>query len=160
MNKPKRTSSIVSSSKRYEYDVFLSFRGEDTRKNFTSYLDKALNKEKIKTFLDDRLEKGDEISTTLINAIENSRISIVIFSKNYASSKWCLNELSKIMECKRVQKQIVMPVFYDIDPSHVRNQTEGYKDAFEKHKEDSRCNQWRNDLTEAANISGWDSRNR
>ncbi|KAL2342191.1 hypothetical protein Fmac_010131 [Flemingia macrophylla] len=159
MDEQQRTSSFVSSSKRYEYDVFLSFRGEDTRKNFTSYLDKALNKEKIKTFIDDRLEKGDEISTTLIKAIENSRISIVIFSKNYASSKWCLNELSKIMECKRVQEQIVMPVFYDIDPSHVRNQTESYKDAFEKHKEDSRCDQWKNDLTEAANIAGWDSRN-
>ncbi|KAL2342196.1 hypothetical protein Fmac_010136 [Flemingia macrophylla] len=160
MNKQQRTSSIISSSKRYEYDVFLSFRGEDTRKNFTSYLDKALNKEKIKTFIDDRLEKGDEISTTLIKVIENSRISIVIFSKNYASSKWCLNELSKIMECKRVQKHIVMLVFYDIDPSHVRNQTESYKDAFGRHKEDPRCNQWKNDLTEAANIAGWDSQNR
>ncbi|KAL2342216.1 hypothetical protein Fmac_010156 [Flemingia macrophylla] len=160
MDEQQRTSSIVSSSKRYEYDVFLSFRGEDTRKNFISYLDKALNKEKIKTFIDDRLEKGDEISITLIKAIENSRISIVIFSKNYASSKWCLNELSKIMECKRVQEQIVMPVFYNIDPSHVRNQIESYKDAFKKHKEDSRCDQWRNDLTEAANIVGWDSRNR
>ncbi|KAL2342234.1 hypothetical protein Fmac_010174 [Flemingia macrophylla] len=159
MDEEQRTSSIVSSSKRYEYDIFLSFRGEDTRKNLTSHLDKALNKEKIKTFIDDRLEKGNEISTTLIKTIENSRISIVIFSKNYASSKWCLNELSKIMDCKRVQEQIVMPVFYDIDPSHVRNQTEGYKDAFEKHKEDSRCDQWRNDLNEAANIAGWDSRN-
>ncbi|KAL2342190.1 hypothetical protein Fmac_010130 [Flemingia macrophylla] len=159
MDKQQRTSSIVFSSKRYEYDVFLSFRGEDTRKNFTSYLDKALNKEKIKTFIDDRLEKGDEISTTLIKAIENSCISIVIFSKNYASSKWCLNELSKIMECKRVRKQIVMPVFYNIDPSHVRNQTESYKDAFGKHKEDPKCDQWKNDLTEAANIAGWDSRN-
>ncbi|KAL2342219.1 hypothetical protein Fmac_010159 [Flemingia macrophylla] len=155
MDEQQGTSSIVS----YEYDIFMSFRGEDTRKSFISHLDKALNKEKIKTFIDDRLERGDEISSALIKAIENSCICIVIFSKNYASSKWCLNELSKIMECKRAQDQIVMPVFYDIDPSHVRKQIEGYKDAFEKHKEDSRCDQWRNDLTEAANIAGWDSRN-
>ncbi|KAL2342233.1 hypothetical protein Fmac_010173 [Flemingia macrophylla] len=159
MDEQQRTSSVVSSSKKYEYDVFLSFRGEDTRKNFTSHLDKALNKEKIKTFIDDQLEKGDEISPALIKAIENSCISIVIFSKNYAFSKWCLNELNKIMECKRAQDQIVMPVFYDIDPSHVRKQIEGYEGAFEKHKEDSRCDQWRNDLTEAANIAGWDSQN-
>ncbi|KAL2342210.1 hypothetical protein Fmac_010150 [Flemingia macrophylla] len=159
MDEQQRTSSILSSSKTYEYDVFLSFRGEDTRKSFTSHLDKTLNKEKIKTFIDDQVKKGDKISPALIKAIENSCISIVIFSKNYASSKWCLNELSKIMECKRAQDQIVMPVFYDIDPSHVRKQIEGYKDAFEKHKEDPKCDQWRNDLTEAANIAGWDSRN-
>ncbi|KAL2341059.1 hypothetical protein Fmac_008999 [Flemingia macrophylla] len=151
------SSSIVSSRK---YDVFLSFRGEDTRLNFISHLYKALKEKNIETFIDYQLEKGDGISTELIEAIEDSHISIVIFSKNYASSKWCLDELSKIMECKKVLEQIVIPVFYDIDPSHVRKQTESYKKAFAEYVGHSRCSTWRNDLTEASNIVGWDSRNR
>ncbi|RDY13182.1 TMV resistance protein N, partial [Mucuna pruriens] len=143
-----------------KYDVFLSFRGEDTRLNIVSHLYKALNEEKVKTFMDDQLEKGDEISPALIKAIEDSHVSIVVFSKDYASSKWCLDELSKILECKKSQKQIVIPVFYNIDPSHVRNQTGSYEQAFAKHEGDLRCNKWRNDLNQAANLAGWDSRGR
>ena len=111
------TSSAVSAKK---YDVFLSFRGEDTRRNFTSHLYEALMQKKIETYIDNQLEKGDAISPALIKAIEDSLVYIVVFSENYASSKWCLGELSKIVECKKVQGQIVIPIFYDIDPSHVR----------------------------------------
>ncbi|KAL2341466.1 hypothetical protein Fmac_009406 [Flemingia macrophylla] len=149
--------SIVSSKK---YDVFLSFRGEDTRLNFTSHLYKALNEKKIKTFMDDQLKKGDKISPALIQAIEDSHVSIIIFSKNYAFSKWCLDELSKIMECEKVQRQIVIPVFYNIDPSHVRKQNGSYEKAFAKHEGDYRCNKWRDDLIEVTNIIGCDSKNR
>ncbi|RDX91655.1 TMV resistance protein N, partial [Mucuna pruriens] len=143
-----------------KYDVFLSFQGEDTRLNIMSHLYKALKEEKVKTFMDDQIEKGDEISPALIEAIEDSHVSIVVFSKDYASSKWCLDELSKILECKKSQKQIVIPVFYNIDPSHVRNQTGSYEKAFEKHEGDPRCNKWRNDLYQAANLAGWDSQGR
>ncbi|KAL2341468.1 hypothetical protein Fmac_009408 [Flemingia macrophylla] len=151
------SSSIVSSK---TYDVFLSFRGEDTRLNFTSHLYKVLNEKKIKTFIDDQLKKGDKISQALTKTIEDSHVSIIIFSKNYAFSKWCLDELSKIMECEKVQGQIVIPVFYNIEPSHVRKQTGSYKEAFAKHGGDYRCKKWRDDLTEAANISGCDSQKR
>ena len=87
------------------YDVFLSFRGEDTRRNFTSHLYDALSRKKIKTFIDNNeLQKGDEISPALIKAIKESHASIVIFSENYASSKWCLNELKQILECKKYKE--------------------------------------------------------
>ncbi|XP_014519090.1 TMV resistance protein N isoform X1 [Vigna radiata var. radiata] len=148
-------SPSVVSSKRY--DVFLSFRGEDTRKKFTSHLYDALKQKKVETFIDNRLEKGEEISTTLIQVIEDSHISIVIFSENYASSKWCLGELSKIMECKKEKGQIVIPVFYDIDPSHVRKQTGSYEKLFVTHKGEPMCNKWKAALTEAANLAAWDS---
>jgi len=147
-----------------EFDVFISFRGEDTRRNFTSHLYEALSK-KVITFIDDNeLEKGDEISSALIKAIEESSASIVIFSKDYASSKWCLNELVKILECKKDNGQIVIPVFYEIDPSHVRNQKGSYMLAFEKHEQDLKQNKdkvqkWKNALTEAANLAGWYSQN-
>jgi hypothetical protein len=156
------SSSLVSLKK---YDVFLSFRGEDTRRNFTSHLYDALSRKKVETFIDNNeLQKGHEISPALIKAIEESHMSIVIFSENYASSKWCLNELKKILECKQYMEQIVIPVFYNIDPSHVRKQTGNYKQAFEKHKRDLKHNndkldKWKAALTEAANLVGWDSRN-
>ena len=96
------------------YDVFLSFRGEDTRDNFTSHLFAALRQKRIKIFIDEEANRGDEISLALLNAIEGSKISVVIFSKNYASSTWCLDELVKILECKNFSGQMVVPVFYHV----------------------------------------------
>ncbi|KEH15762.1 disease resistance protein (TIR-NBS-LRR class), partial [Medicago truncatula] len=160
-------SSIVSSDvvPQKKYDIFLSFRGEDTRRNLTSHLYDALSRKKIETFMDNNeLQKGDEISAALIKAIEESHASIVIFSENYASSKWCLNELKKILECKQYMEQMVIPVFYNLDPANVRKQTGSYEQAFEKHKRDLKSNNdklknWKAALTEAANLVGWDSRN-
>ncbi|KAG4935751.1 hypothetical protein JHK85_050670 [Glycine max] len=149
------SSSMLSPKK---YDVFLSFRGEDTRRNFTSHLYEALKQKKVETYIDEHLEKGDEISPALIKAIEDSHVSIVVFSKNYASSKWCLVELIKILDCKKDRGQIVIPVFYEIDPSDVRKQTGSYEQAFAKHEGEPSCNKWKTALTEAANLAGWDSR--
>jgi len=71
-----------------------------------------------------------------------------------------LVELSKIQECKKKQAQIVIPAFYNIDPSHVRKQNGSYEQAFSKHEEEPRCNKWKAALTEVTNLAGWDSRNR
>ena len=154
------SSSLIKPMK---YDVFLSFRGEDTRNGFTSHLYKDLCQKKIQTFIDDELRRGDEISPALLTAIEESKISVIVFSRHYASSKWCLDELVKIMDCKKTNKHhLVIPVFYSIDPSEVRKQTGSFADAFAKHEENFKRNiqkvkTWRTALTEAANISGWDS---
>ncbi|PON38145.1 TIR-NBS-LRR-like protein [Trema orientale] len=155
------SSCVVSNS--HKYDVFLSFRGEDTRNNFTSHLYDALCREKILAYIDDNLERGEEISSTLLTTIAESRLSIVILSKSYASSRWCLDELVHIMECKEEREHIVLPVFYGVDPSDVRNQKGIYADAFFKHEEcfkdlPNRVQEWRKVLTAAANLSGFDSR--
>ncbi|XP_060667731.1 disease resistance protein RPV1-like [Ziziphus jujuba] len=152
---------MASSSK---YDVFISFRGEDTRDSFTSHLYDALSRKKIHTFIDDRLERGDEISPALRKAIKDSELSVIIFSQNYASSTWCLDELVHILECKRKHGQIVIPVFYRVDPSHVRKQKGHYADAFAKLEKRfglenrmDKVHQWRAALAQAASISGWNS---
>jgi hypothetical protein len=154
-------SSSSSTNPQYLHDVFINFRGEDTRRTFVSHLYAVLSNAGINTFLDDKkLEKGEEIGQELFHAISVSRISIVVFSKNYAESSWCLNELDKIMECRRTQGQVVLPVFYDVDPSNVRNQRESYAEAFAKHEKNfedkMKVQEWRNGLLEAANYSGWD----
>jgi hypothetical protein len=141
------------------YDVFLSFRGEDTRKTFTDHLYTALVQAGIHTFRDDdELPRGEEISKHLLKAIQESKISIVVFSKRYASSRWCLNELVEILKCKnRKTVQIVLPIFYDIDPSDVRKQTGSFAEAFDKHEEHfkEKVKEWRKALEEAGNLSGW-----
>ncbi|KAL5778584.1 hypothetical protein ACOSQ2_009321 [Xanthoceras sorbifolium] len=150
--------SSCSSAPQFKYDVFLSFRGEDTRYNFISHLHKALCDKQLEIFIDYKLNRGDEISSSLLEAIEKSQISIIIFSRNYASSRWCLEELVKILECREQYGQIVIPVFYGIDPSGVRNQTRSFADAAKHEQKSSHKVQiWKDALKKAANLSGWHS---
>ncbi|KAM3746765.1 hypothetical protein ACB098_06G225600 [Castanea mollissima] len=166
-SKPVFSSSFSSSSSSsnqppdYEYDVFLSFRGKDTRKNFTDHLYYTLTEAGIHTFRDDEsIRKGEDLSSEILQAIRGSRISLVVFSKNYASSRWCLDELVEIMECRRRLKQIVFPIYYDVRPSDVRNQRGSYEQAFVEHEkryllDKHKVFRWRGALSEAADISGW-----
>ncbi|KAL6289133.1 hypothetical protein ACE6H2_006643 [Prunus campanulata] len=158
---PSSTSSPSSSfTQSWTYDVFLSFRGEDTRKTFTDHLYTALDRLGIHTFIDDELPRGEEISPQLLKAIEDSKISIIVFSENYASSRWCLDELVKILECKKSKGHMVMPIFYKVDPSDVRKQTSKFGDAFEglierKFKDnEEKVLIWKKALIEAGNLSG------
>ena len=157
-------SSSSSSSSEDKYDVFLSFRGVDTRDTITSHLRKGLACKKIETYIDDRLERGDEISPALLKAIRESKLSVVVFSKNYATSSWCLDGLVHILDCKRRIGQFVIPIFYDIDPSHVRKQEGSYATAFDELEvrfmgNMEKVQNWKAALKEAANLSGFDSSN-
>ncbi|KAF3624432.1 hypothetical protein FXO38_30273 [Capsicum annuum] len=157
------SSTSPDLSARWNYDVFLSFRGEDVRKTFVDHLYVALQQKGIHTFKDDeKLEKGKSIGPDLIRAIEESRIALIVFSKNYADSKWCLDEVVKIMECKNVKGQIVLPVFYDVDAMTVRKQKTSYGEAFSNHEarfKGSKVQKWRAALEEAADLSGLDLSN-
>ncbi|WJX44740.1 hypothetical protein P8452_31685 [Trifolium repens] len=159
---------VTLPKKRNNYDVFVTFRGEDTRNNFTDFLFNALEDKGVSVFRDDtHLPKGDTIGPELLCAIEASQVFVVIFSKNYASSTWCLQELEKICECVQVSGKHVLPVFYDVDPSEVRKQSGIYGEAFVKHEqrfqqdsEISMVQRWRKALTQVGSKSGWDVRNK
>ena len=126
-------SSIKPCSNHWVYEVFLSFRGTDTRKNFTDHLYSALMRTGIRTFCDDNeLPRGENISKELINAIHGSRTSLVIFSKDYASSSWCLDELVQILHCKSTMNHIFIPIFYHVNPSDMRKQTGTFAETFDR----------------------------
>ncbi|CAJ2655770.1 unnamed protein product [Trifolium pratense] len=150
------------------YDVFLSFRGEDSRAKFMSHLHSSFQNAGIDSFRDDdKIQRGDQISISLLQAIGRSRLAIVVFSKNYANSRWCLLELEKIMEIGRDRGLVVVPVFYEVDPSDVRHQKGHFGKVFDdliskNSVDESTKSRWQRDLYEICGIAGFvliDSRN-
>ncbi|GFY94660.1 disease resistance protein [Actinidia rufa] len=169
-----RAQDALSFTPQCNYHVFLSFRGEDTRKTFTDHLYAALSGAGLRTFIDDEgIERGESVNLELEKAIKAAKISIIVFSKNYASSRWCLDELVMILEHKRTSGHVILPVFYDVVPSQVRHQTGSFAEAFGRHEElfrieiDERKREylknkvegWREALREVANLAGMDLRN-
>jgi hypothetical protein len=153
------SSSSPFSSSIQEWDVFLSFRGEDTRTTFTAHLYDALHRKGINTFMDKEIRRGEEISPAIFKAIEDAKISIIVLSENYASSSYCLDELMKILKCKRTRRQKVLSLFYHVDPSEVRHQTNSFGEAFAKLEEKFRddvmkVQRWKTALKEVADMSG------
>jgi len=142
-----------------KHDVFVSFRGEDTRTNFISHLYQALKDKSIGAYIDSQLDRGEDVWPALAKAIQDSHVSIVVFSESYGCSKWCLEELVKILECRKQLGLVVVPVFYNVDPSYIRNQKGTYQMALTEELESNKDKvpKWKAALTEAANISGWDS---
>ena len=126
--------SLSSPILTYENEVFISFHAEDTHTRFTGHLFAALERKGIR-------------ASELMKAIETSRIAVVVFSKNYATSNGCLDELVKIMECKRVLNQTVLPIFYDVSPSEVA-------EAILNGPED-KVNIWKATLNDVANLAGY-----
>ena len=153
---PASSSSIPGS----DYDVFLSFRGEDTRHAFTDHLYEALKLKGIAAFRDsEELQLGQVIASELTQAIEKSQYAIVVFSEKYADSKWCLDELAEIVECKKNKGLEVVPVFYHVDPSDVRKQTGPFEKAFDLHQKNDKIDRekiqkWKDAMREVGKLSG------
>ena len=143
---------------RYRWDVFLSFRGEDTCHGFTDRLYRQLTLNGVRTFRDDEeLERGEEINPSLVEAIEDSAATITVISRRYADSRWCLEELARVVDYRK----LLLPVFYQVDPSHVRKQKGPFEQDFLNLEERfgvKMVARWRRAMEKAGGISGWDSR--
>ncbi|KAF8028253.1 hypothetical protein BT93_E0995 [Corymbia citriodora subsp. variegata] len=149
-----------------DYEVFLSFKGSDTRHDIADYLYTSLIDASIRAYRDDEeLRVGEEIGLKLLQVIKQSKISIPIFSKNYAASKWCLMELVQMVECKEKWGQKIMPIFYDVAPSEVRNQTGTYGKDIQSHKDkqlypDETIQDWKATLNKVGKLTGWELKDR
>ncbi|KAK3437923.1 hypothetical protein EUGRSUZ_C02558 [Eucalyptus grandis] len=146
----------------FEFEVFLNFRGPDTRQNFTDCLYHSMDGAGIHVFRDnEEIRKGEMIKGELERAIKNSTIFMPIFSKNYSSSSWCLRELAFRLDCSRNRddKTMILPIFFDVNPNDVELKTGLYHDALQKHEQKFGSNlvqQWKEALMEVAHIKGWD----
>ncbi|KAH0909789.1 hypothetical protein HID58_033110 [Brassica napus] len=148
---------MASSSRSWRYNVFPSFHGPDVRVTFMSHLKKQFQHNGIIAFNDEGIERSKLIGTELIRAIRGSRISIVVLSENYGSSSWCLNELVEILKCQESVGQIVMTVFYKVDPCDVRKQMGEFGKTFKETcegKTETQVHKWIHALTHVANIAG------
>ncbi|CAN1264430.1 Disease resistance protein L6 [Linum perenne] len=159
-NQPSTASTSSNSALPVEYEVFLSFRGPDVRANFADVLYKFLDRFKIRTFLDnEELPKGETIAPSLEKAIKESKVYVPILSQDYASSKWCLQELALMVKCcKQGDDRIILPIFYMMEPRDVRHQEGSYKKAFQLHskKYDAETiKEWKEALKEVGEMKGW-----
>ncbi|TKY57276.1 TMV resistance protein N [Spatholobus suberectus] len=151
---------IGSEEAKGPHDVFLCFCEADTRHSFTGNLYDALRRARLRTFMEDgAVKRGDRIASSILKALEASTISIVVLSQDFASSWWCLDELVKILECKKTKNQVVLPIFYDVDQSDVRDQQNRFGKAMDNHehslgKSSEKVHEWRSVLSEVANLSG------
>ncbi|XP_054786667.1 disease resistance protein Roq1-like [Prosopis cineraria] len=145
---------------KWTYDVFISFHGEDTRLGFIGHLREALRQRGIHVFKDDEgIRTGEGITAALFKAIGESRVAIIVFSKKYANSTFCLEELSKILECFKEEGRLIYPVFYYVDPSELRRPRRSYAKALVRLEERFKDNKekvqkWRLALSLAAELKG------
>ncbi|XP_076929800.1 putative serine/threonine-protein kinase PBL28 [Bidens hawaiensis] len=152
-------SSHDPPSQSWNYDVFISYREADIGNKFVEHLYNALLRKEVVTFIDD--DTGARAGQSILKAIEESHIIIILFSRNYASSSWCLEELAIIMKHRHERGQIIIPVFYDVEPSEVRSQTGHYGEAFTMHElynNNNKIESWRQALKKAADLSERHSR--
>ncbi|KAJ9552020.1 hypothetical protein OSB04_016065 [Centaurea solstitialis] len=154
---PIMAASSSSSATDKNYDVFLSFRGEDTRNSFTDHLYKKLMDAEITTFRDNEgINIGEELNPKISRAIKESKGSIVVLSPNYATSTWCLDELWLILQQRRDCGHFVIPIFYHVDPSDVRNQNKAFNIQVKVSSRwtEENVNKWKAALREVADLKG------
>ncbi|KAF8011146.1 hypothetical protein BT93_J1690 [Corymbia citriodora subsp. variegata] len=151
----------VTNTSGMKFEVFLSFRGVDTRDNFTSCLYHDMIDKGIRVFKDDKeLLVGQKVEGELLQALDDSQIYIPIFSKGFTSAPWCLREVAHMVDCtsKSDGKKEILPVFFDVKPDDVKLKTELYKDALSEHAKkygSHEVKRWEDALAEVPNRVGW-----
>jgi hypothetical protein len=152
------SSFISSSSRSHKSDVFLSYHDKEACKSFASDLYSALTRAGLVVYINhNNLTSGDQ---TNFSAIKASRSSIIIFSSNFDASRWFLEELEQILDCGRSIGQVVLPVFYAVDPSDVRRQIGIFGKAFEdliaqRILTNNELTRYKEALIEASSIAGF-----
>jgi len=147
------------------YDVLINFSGEEIQRKFVSHLDSALSAVGFTTFLHhENAVKSTHIRQPTLNLC---RVAIVVFTKTYSESAWCLHQLQQIIKWHQTYCRHVLPVYYEIEPSDVRLQKGGFgKDlratahqTFSAEQLEDGMSRWSHALTKAANFFGWDESN-
>ncbi|XP_039169696.1 disease resistance protein RUN1 [Eucalyptus grandis] len=113
------------------YQVFLSFRGPETRENLAQYLYDQLRRFGVEAFLDrEEIRDGDCISRKIEEAIERSDVCVPIFSQDFASSAACLMEVAHMVKSGKK----ILPIFFFVKPCDVRYRRGTYRESFKIHR--------------------------
>jgi len=167
MTSPVSSMEFVSSTSKlpHMYDVLINFNGEDIHRKFVSHLDSGLSAAGLTTFLHHQNSVNDmDIQKPILDLC---RIVIVVFTKTYSQSAWCLHQLHQIIKWHETYCRHVLPVYYEIQPSDVRLQKGDFGEAFKATAQQTFSEQqlehgmsrWSHALTKAANFFGWDESN-
>ena len=147
------------------YDVLINFSGEEIEKKFVSHLDSVLSAVGFTTFLHhENAMKSTHIQEPIL---ELCRVAIVVFTKTYSESAWCLHQLQQIIQWHQTYFRHVLPIYYEIEPSDVRLQKGDFGKAFKAtvhqtfsgQQLEHAMSRWTHALTTAANLFGWDESN-
>ncbi|KAL3730342.1 hypothetical protein ACJRO7_027363 [Eucalyptus globulus] len=143
-----------------DYDVFISYRLEDMLHTM-SHLKSALERREMRTFFDYTLDGGVPYRPAIDEAVERSKIAVMVVSQNYHFSPWCLNELVKILECRKKWGLIVLPIFWGMNARKLREQRRHFvknigqgEKGFEQDNP-HQVQRWRNALRTLGMIKGW-----
>nr|ACN40032.1 unknown [Picea sitchensis] len=113
-------SSSTSPSHDDVYNVFINHRGPDVKNGLASHIYRRLIDHGLKVFLDKpEMQEGEPITPQIKRAIRTASVHIAIFSKGYADSTWCLDELLDMLDTVK-SGSAILPVFYNVQPSDLR----------------------------------------
>ncbi|KAG0605802.1 hypothetical protein M758_9G088700 [Ceratodon purpureus] len=140
----------------HKYDVFINHRGPDVKLTFAAHLTDALCRAGFFPFLDAKsIRQGHHVFKSIDEALSGACIHVAIFSKRYAESKYCLQELCDMLQSEK----IIIPVFYDVKPEHLRYIEGGpYAKGFHKHRSRGRhkdIQKWKDALFQVSERRGF-----
>ncbi|CAK9224471.1 unnamed protein product [Sphagnum troendelagicum] len=140
----------------WRYDVFLNHRGPDVKDTFVAHLNDALCAAGFHPFLDAKsLIKGKHPYNSINEALSGVGVHVAIFSKGYAESKYCLDELHDMLESGK----LILPVFYGVEVEHLRRPYDGpFAAGLRKHKKRGRhqdVERWETALAKVADLQGF-----
>lgn len=152
------SSTAGSTKPLHKYDVFINHRGPDVKRTFAAHLCDALSRVGFCPFLDAKsIKQGRSVFKSIDEALSDACVHVAIFSKRYAESKYCLDELLDMLQSGKV----ILPVFYDVKPQHLRCTEEGpFTEGFGKHvkhKRHDKIPKWREALRKASEIMGYEN---
>jgi hypothetical protein len=151
---PQTVSYDIQSLGRY--DVFLNHRGPDVKHTFVAHLYAALCAAGFHPFLDAQsLSMGAPSGKSMKEALSGAGVHVAIFSKRYAESEYCLDELHDMLESgKRI-----LPVFYRVEVAHLRHPYDGpFAAGLREHKNQGRhqdVKRWETALAKVADLQGF-----
>ncbi|CAN5971991.1 unnamed protein product, partial [Sphagnum jensenii] len=141
------------------FNVFLNHRGPDVKMNFVAHLHEALLQARLHPFTDmESLVQGQPGQPSIYEALRGASVHVAVFSRGYADSTYCLDELCAMLESKK----LLIPVFYDVSPGDLKCTNElqngAYANAFrETHKNQpqAQVEKWKKALSDAAELNGF-----